>query len=181
MPVCNLPGITVKSGIDVAKNATLVLDPITLVLSLSLTPSLSLTFSFFLSVSLHLCILSLSLAACSFALFSSSSQIHVGPIQLCFELFLRVCVTLHLCSRQVKIMNGTIRAWNDSQLQALNPNFVFPAQPIKFVYRSDPSGQDVTMMEYLRTCYAVCDACVVWWLGGVLMPVRCSEPKLPMC
>jgi phosphate transport system substrate-binding protein len=48
-----------------------------------------------------------------------------------------------------KIFNGTITAWNDPAIEALNKNANLPATPIHVVFRSDASGTTDNFQKYL--------------------------------
>jgi phosphate transport system substrate-binding protein len=48
-----------------------------------------------------------------------------------------------------KIFNGTITAWNDPAIKALNKNADLPATPIHVVFRSDASGTTDNFQKYL--------------------------------
>jgi phosphate transport system substrate-binding protein len=48
-----------------------------------------------------------------------------------------------------KIFNGTITAWNDPAIKALNKNANLPATPIHVVFRSDASGTTDNFQKYL--------------------------------
>jgi phosphate transport system substrate-binding protein len=48
-----------------------------------------------------------------------------------------------------EIFLGTIRRWNDSRLQALNPDIALPDQPIVVAHRSDGSGTTYVFTDYL--------------------------------
>ncbi|WP_144972144.1 phosphate ABC transporter substrate-binding protein PstS, partial [Mycobacteroides abscessus] len=48
-----------------------------------------------------------------------------------------------------KIFNGTIKAWDDPAIKALNPSATLPAQPITVVFRSDESGTTDNFQKYL--------------------------------
>jgi phosphate transport system substrate-binding protein len=48
-----------------------------------------------------------------------------------------------------KIFNGSITAWNDPAVQALNPGTTLPGQPIHVVFRSDESGTTDNFQKYL--------------------------------
>ncbi|MBO0888417.1 phosphate ABC transporter substrate-binding protein PstS [Candidatus Bathyarchaeota archaeon] len=61
-----------------------------------------------------------------------------------------------------EIFNGMITVWNDSRIQALNPNLptgvVLPNKPITIVHRSDSSGTTFVFSGYLNSSSA-------WGLG----------------
>lgn len=48
-----------------------------------------------------------------------------------------------------RIFNGTITAWNDPAIKALNKNADLPATPIHVVFRSDASGTTDNFQKYL--------------------------------
>ena len=47
------------------------------------------------------------------------------------------------------IFTGAIASWNDPAIVALNPNAHLPAQQITSFYRSDPSGENYLLSDYL--------------------------------
>ena len=47
------------------------------------------------------------------------------------------------------IFTGSISSWNDPAIQALNPNLRLPAESITAYYRSDPSGENYLLSDYL--------------------------------
>ncbi|MDP9107589.1 MAG: substrate-binding domain-containing protein, partial [Pseudomonadota bacterium] len=47
------------------------------------------------------------------------------------------------------MFSGRITAWNDPQIQAVNPNVKLPALPIVCVARAEPSGTTAGFTEYL--------------------------------
>jgi phosphate ABC transporter phosphate-binding protein len=49
------------------------------------------------------------------------------------------------------IFTGTIKRWNDQQLQALNPGVLLPDAPIVVVYRTEASGENYIFSDYLDT------------------------------
>jgi phosphate ABC transporter phosphate-binding protein len=51
----------------------------------------------------------------------------------------------------VGIFTGTITAWNDPAIKALNPGVLLPGNPIIVVYRSDASGDNFIFSDYLNT------------------------------
>ncbi|HTU37576.1 MAG TPA: substrate-binding domain-containing protein [Acidimicrobiales bacterium] len=46
------------------------------------------------------------------------------------------------------IFTGSIKNWNNPQIQALNPNIPMPNQPITAYYRSDASGENYLLSDY---------------------------------
>ena len=50
-----------------------------------------------------------------------------------------------------KIFNGTITAWNDPAIQALNSGVALPGEPIRVVFRNDESGTSDNFQRYLDT------------------------------
>jgi phosphate transport system substrate-binding protein len=50
-----------------------------------------------------------------------------------------------------KIFNGTITAWNDPAIQALNAGVTLPGEPIRVVFRNDESGTSDNFQRYLDT------------------------------
>ncbi|MGA9357234.1 MAG: phosphate ABC transporter substrate-binding protein PstS [Mycobacterium sp.] len=50
-----------------------------------------------------------------------------------------------------KIFNGTITAWNDPAIQALNAGVNLPGEPIRVVFRNDESGTSDNFQRYLDT------------------------------
>lgn len=48
-----------------------------------------------------------------------------------------------------KIFNGTITAWNDPAIMALNQGAKLPSSPIHVVFRSDKSGNSFNFQKYL--------------------------------
>lgn len=48
-----------------------------------------------------------------------------------------------------KIFNGTITAWNDPAITALNKSVTLPSTPITVVFRSDKSGTTANFQKYL--------------------------------
>ncbi|KAA1249999.1 phosphate ABC transporter substrate-binding protein PstS [Mycobacterium simiae] len=50
-----------------------------------------------------------------------------------------------------RIFNGTITAWNDPAIAALNTGASLPAEPIRVVFRSDESGTSDNFQRYLDT------------------------------
>ncbi|ORB71723.1 phosphate ABC transporter substrate-binding protein PstS [Mycobacterium scrofulaceum] len=48
-----------------------------------------------------------------------------------------------------KIFMGAVRQWNDPAIQALNPGVVFPAEPIRVIFRNDQSGTTDNFQKYL--------------------------------
>ena len=50
-----------------------------------------------------------------------------------------------------KIFNGTITAWNDPAIQALNAGVALPGEPIRVVFRNDESGTSDNFQRYLDT------------------------------
>jgi phosphate transport system substrate-binding protein len=49
----------------------------------------------------------------------------------------------------VGIFTGAIKTWNDSSIQALNPSIPLPATAITPYFRSDPSGENYLLSDYL--------------------------------
>jgi phosphate transport system substrate-binding protein len=49
-----------------------------------------------------------------------------------------------------KIFNGTITAWNDPAIAALNADITLPATPIHVIFRSDKSGTTDNFQKYLQ-------------------------------
>jgi phosphate transport system substrate-binding protein len=57
---------------------------------------------------------------------------------------------LHLTGKIVAdIFSGTVKTWNDSEIQSLNPNVNLPANAILVVHRSDGSGTTFIFTGYL--------------------------------
>jgi phosphate transport system substrate-binding protein len=50
-----------------------------------------------------------------------------------------------------EIFMGKIKAWNASQIAALNPGFTLPSTPITVIHRSDSSGTTAGFTSYLAT------------------------------
>ncbi len=48
-----------------------------------------------------------------------------------------------------KIFKGTIAAWNDPAIQALNAGAALPAEPIRVIFRNDQSGTTDNFQKYL--------------------------------
>lgn len=53
-----------------------------------------------------------------------------------------------------RIFNGSIVAWDDPAITALNPTVTLPAEPIHVVFRSDESGTSDNFQRYLDTAGA---------------------------
>jgi phosphate transport system substrate-binding protein len=71
-----------------------------------------------------------------------------GPIAVTYNV--SGVTTLNLDgSTAAKIFNGTITAWNDPAITALNPGTALPALPIHVVFRSDASGTTDNFQQYL--------------------------------
>ena len=47
------------------------------------------------------------------------------------------------------IFTGTITSWNNPAIEALNPNLHLPNEPITSYYRTDPSGENYLLSDYL--------------------------------
>jgi phosphate transport system substrate-binding protein len=71
-----------------------------------------------------------------------------GPIALAFNLpgVQRLVVDADALAR---IFSGSIRAWNDPILAALNPGVALPNTKITPIYRKDPSGTTDNFQKYL--------------------------------
>ncbi len=49
------------------------------------------------------------------------------------------------------MFTGTIKSWNDPQIQALNPGVLLPNATISIVYRSEASGENYIFSDYIDT------------------------------
>jgi phosphate transport system substrate-binding protein len=49
------------------------------------------------------------------------------------------------------MFTGTIKSWNDPQIQALNPGVLLPNSTISIVYRSEASGENYIFSDYIDT------------------------------
>ncbi|QUR68807.1 phosphate ABC transporter substrate-binding protein PstS [Mycobacterium spongiae] len=71
-----------------------------------------------------------------------------GPIAVTYNI--KGVGTLNLDGlTTAKIFNGTITAWDDPAIRALNPGTNLPATPINVIFRSDKSGTSANFQRYL--------------------------------
>ncbi|MDI3258040.1 MAG: phosphate ABC transporter substrate-binding protein PstS [Kyrpidia sp.] len=71
-----------------------------------------------------------------------------------------------------KIFLGKIKTWNDPAIQSLNPDVKLPNTPITTVHRSDGSGTNYIVTDYLSTVSPEWNSSVgkgksVQWPGGI--------------
>jgi phosphate transport system substrate-binding protein len=73
-----------------------------------------------------------------------------GPIAITYNI--NAVTSLNLDGpTAAKIFNGTITAWNDPAILALNAGVALPGEPIRVVFRNDESGTSDNFQRYLDT------------------------------